>query len=303
MTNGTIDQNVSYHYLRVGNYSVKLKAIANVSGNISANFTKNVTVNYPNYYPRILPAYTIHEFDDDPAFHDFMNDSANVKVVALPAFDYLNGPIHSWNGPNSINHTLIDYLHSKGLLAYMGIARWRGVGGWDNWTNIEERLPYYIEAGIDGIGFDEYYLNETCCDYIVLGAQYQELMDELKTINPNFRTSMTQVYVAGAAYAIDLNKSLAAGARPDYIAAEWYLNPGDYELLKAVAEEYGIRSAYWVDYRTYNYAQQTYDEMDAVFLWSLCWAPGVCGSDYLYRSFVPWNVTKSYVENLGPGLE
>jgi hypothetical protein len=262
---------------------VKLKAITNVSGNISANFTKNVTVNYPNYYPRILSAYTIGGFETNTSFRDFMNDSGNVKAVLLPIFDLM-----PWQENYQANQTRIDEIHSRGLLVYAGIAIWQGVGGWNNWTNIQIRIPRAVLAGVDGIEIDEYY---------VLGTQHNDLMNDLRAINPNVRSIITHVGISS------INASLVAGARPDYIAAEWYLNPGGYQPLKDLAQQYGIRSAYWVDYTTYSKTEQTYNEMDMVLLWNLCWNGGTCGGKYPYWSWLPWNVTKPYVENLGPGLE
>ncbi len=276
---------VEHQYLTTGPFTVVMQYESTVEGGPAGSATETVTVEHPDYWPTIVPCYYVTGFTQDPV-DEMVADPYNVRAVMLAAFDLYD------TSNDTVNQQLIDDLHSAGLLVWVDVAQWNPP--WSEWNDMAAIFVTLVEAGIDGIDFDEFGSGGPDLS----AASFNALQGQLRAINPSIRLAVTQQYL------VQVETLLDDGATPDYFALEWYLYGANvFDEARDLSIETNIRFAYWVDPTTYDYVEQTYDEANSVFMWNLCWNQFTCGDDYPYNTWVPWTYVAPHVMSLGPGLE
>ena len=277
-------QSVEHQYLATGPYTVTMVYESTEADGPTGSLTEPVTIDFPDYWPTILPCYYIGGFSPDPV-DEMAADPYNVRAVLLSAFDLYN------TADGTVNHDLIDDLHGAGLLVWVDVAQWNPP--WSVWDDMAAVLVLLVQAGIDGIDFDEFGSGGPSLSADAFNA----LRDDLLAINPHVRLAITQIYFS------DIEELLEDGANADYVALEWYLSGSFYfDDARDLAADHGTRLAYWVDPSTYDKIEQTYEDADSVFLWNLCWSQSTCGDEYPANTWVPWESVAAHVMDLGPGI-
>ncbi len=276
---------VTHQFLTVGTHKVTVTFKDRTAKVAPSSASYSIAISHPNYWPRIIPTYYMGGFTNKPV-NDLIAKPGNVRAVMVAAFDLYN------TATKKVNTTLLDSIHGAGLLAYLDVAQWNAP--WTDWDKMSAIMSTLVSSGLDGMDFDEYGGKGSSID----ATKFNKLRATLKAINPYFRMIITQIQYS------EVNALLTAGAKPDYIALEWYLaGKTRFDEAKALAAKYGVRLAYWVDPTTFARIQKTYKEASAVMLWNLCWAQSTCGTQYPYKSWLPWADVLPFLEKLGSGLE
>jgi len=278
-------QPAEHQYLAIGPYTVIMQYESTEPGGPAGSVTESVTIDYPDYWPTIVPCYYIGGFTSEPV-DDLATDPYNVRAVMVAAFDLYD------TASSTVDQDLIDELHRAGLLVWVDVAQWDSP--WNSWSDMGPILVALVEAGVDGIDFDEFGSGGPGLS----ATSFNQLQSNLRAVNPYVRLAITQRFLT------EIEELLDDGATPDYFALEWYLaGVAVFDDAKDLSIDRNIRFAYWVDPSTYDKIEQTYDEANAVFMWNLCWSESTCDDQYPFYTWVPWEYVAPHVMGLGPGLE
>lgn len=147
--------------------------------------------------------------------------------------------------------------HGQGLIVVGDMALGNCVETWNTYdlSVVASLLVQAVQKGVDVISLDE-------SGFASNIAWVNQLRSSLKVVNPQVQIMLTDTSWSALSFFV------TNGGQVDAIALEWYSGGGPYfNSCINLANNYGIRCAYWVDATTAHYMSTTYTQAGTVLLW------------------------------------